>query len=62
MPDQRGADCDLTPGRGWFISSRKSSKYLRSRGVFLTTATWIFFFKPHELAARDRKEKTRNYL
>jgi hypothetical protein len=35
---------------------------LRGRGVFLTTATWIIFFKPHELAAKDRKEKPRNYL
>ena len=29
---------------------------------FKTIATWRIFFKSHELAARDRKEKTGNYL
>ena len=36
---------------------RKLDK-LRGQGVFFTTAKWIIFFKLHELAARDRKEKT----
>jgi len=36
---------------------------MRGRGVFLNNRYMDnLFFKPHELAARDRKEKIGNYL
>jgi hypothetical protein len=37
--------------------------YMRGLGVFLKCCCMDnLFFKPHELAPRDRKEKTGNYL
>jgi len=36
---------------------------LRGRGVFLNNSSMDdFFLKPHELAARDCKQKTEDYL
>ena len=37
--------------------------WLKGRGVFLNNSSMDdLFFESHELAARDRKEKTENYL
>jgi hypothetical protein len=42
MSGQRGADCDLTPGRGWFISSQTRSKYIEaiSKKIVIEVRIW----------------------